>query len=186
MRLTPFDAECLRMVESLTGRETVPEPNEGGYSFEVYYEGRDPDWAAAVLAAIEGRYGERLIRMEDEPEQGRCRIFVRASVEALPDLYEMTREWEPRPDQGHQYESVDRTERVYAIQFLLKDAERVLKFIGNGQIEAKDGAAVLHFRNTAGEVYATAQEGQYIVHLADTRFLVEDAEQFEAQWQRVK
>lgn len=78
-KLTPFDAELCRMVESLTGVET--EPRLGGkdeYFIVIDYSAHpDPDWIGAVLAAVQGRLGERFISQTDEPEASRCIVHVR-------------------------------------------------------------------------------------------------------------
>lgn len=82
-KLTPYDAELCRMVESLTGVET--EPRLGGkdeYFIVVDYSAHpQPDWINAVLEAIQGRVGERFIEMTDEPEASRCIVHIRFDKE---------------------------------------------------------------------------------------------------------
>lgn len=70
VNLTAFDAQLCTMIESLTG---VPvEPKNGGdhYFIEASYkEHHDPDYIAAMMDAIAGRAGSRLIEMKDDPER---------------------------------------------------------------------------------------------------------------------
>lgn len=77
-KLTPFDENLFRMVQSLTGEKCVAK-NGGGYYFIVvdYSRHRDSDYVSAVLAAIQGRTGERFISMTDEPEAARVIVRIR-------------------------------------------------------------------------------------------------------------
>lgn len=75
-KLMPFDAELCRMVESLTGRPCEPK-NGGNHYFLVvdYSLHTDPEYILAVMDAIEGRVGKRLISIKDDPED--MQFFVR-------------------------------------------------------------------------------------------------------------
>ena len=75
-QLTPFDAELVKMVESLTGKPCVPKNGGNHYFFEADYEKHNtPEYICAIWDAIEGRIGKRLISMRDDPE--RKTIIVR-------------------------------------------------------------------------------------------------------------
>lgn len=91
-KLTPYDAELCRMVESLTGVET--EPRLGGddeYFIVVDYSAHpQPDWISAVLDAIQGRVGERFIEMNNDPENSFCIVHIRFDKERT--LFPMKRQ----------------------------------------------------------------------------------------------
>ena len=75
-KLTAFDAELCKMVESLTGKPCEPKNGGTHYFFEADYAGNnDPQYILAIWDAIEGRTGKRLISIKDEPD--RHALFVR-------------------------------------------------------------------------------------------------------------
>lgn len=75
-KLTAFDAELCRMVETLTERPCTPKNGGTHYFFEVDYEKHsDPSYILALWDAIEGRAGKRLISIKDDAD--RHALFVR-------------------------------------------------------------------------------------------------------------
>lgn len=77
-KLTPFDAQLCNMVESLTGMECEPKDGGDHYVIEPCYRNhKDPDFIAAVWDAIEGRTGDRLIGIQDDPERECLSVKVR-------------------------------------------------------------------------------------------------------------
>ena len=69
-KLTAFDAELCKMVESLT--QCACEPKNGGdhYFIEIdYRKHNDPQYILAIWDAVEGRTGKRLISIKDDPER---------------------------------------------------------------------------------------------------------------------
>lgn len=69
-KLTAFDAELCRMVESLTGRPCEPKNGGGHYFIEIDYSlHNNPDYIAAIWDAVEGRTGDRMMKLEDKPER---------------------------------------------------------------------------------------------------------------------
>lgn len=75
-KLTAFDAELCKMVESLTGKPCEPKNGGSHYFFEADYEKhKQPEYILAIWDAIEGRTGKRLISMKDDPD--RHALFVR-------------------------------------------------------------------------------------------------------------
>lgn len=69
-KLTAFDAELCKMVESLTGFEC--EPKNGGDHYFIkcdYSKHNEPEYILAMWDAIEGRTGDRLVGIKDYPEQ---------------------------------------------------------------------------------------------------------------------
>lgn len=79
-KLTPFDQELFVMVRALMGNCEV---KNGGthYYIVVDYGGHDADYLSAVMDAIAGRVGERLIKITDEPENKRFIVRIRFAKE---------------------------------------------------------------------------------------------------------
>lgn len=79
-RLTPFDLELFAMIQSLTGNCEV---KNGGthYFIIVGYGGHDADYLSAVMDAIAGRVGERLIKITDEPDNKRFVVRIKFAKE---------------------------------------------------------------------------------------------------------
>lgn len=92
-KITPFDENLFRMVQSLTGEKCVAR-NGGSYYFIVvdYSRHRDSDYVSAVLAAIQGRTGERFISMTDEPEAARVIVRIRFSKEKYEPIIKKIQE----------------------------------------------------------------------------------------------
>ena len=82
-KLTPFDAELCKMVESLTEKPCEPKNGGSHYYFEVdYSKHNDPDYILAIWDAIEGRTGKRLISIKDDAD--RHVLLVRVKFHAGP------------------------------------------------------------------------------------------------------
>ena len=77
-KLTPFDAELFKMVESLTEKPCEPKNGGNHYFFEVDYEKHsEPEYILAIWDAIEGRIGKRLINIKDDAERHALLVRVR-------------------------------------------------------------------------------------------------------------
>ena len=69
-KLTAFDAQLCKMVESLTQRPCEPKNGGDHYFIEIdYTNNTDPQFVSAIWLAIEGRAGDRLQDMKDDPER---------------------------------------------------------------------------------------------------------------------
>lgn len=69
-KLTPFDYGLCSMVAAIT--EMDCEPKNGGDHFFIeadYRKHNDPQFILALRDAIEGRTGERLLELHDDPER---------------------------------------------------------------------------------------------------------------------
>lgn len=85
-KLTAFDAELVKMVESLTGKPCEPKNGGNHYFIEVDYERHnDPQYILAIWDAIEGRAGERLISMRDDPERHALIVRIKFRKGGCPD-----------------------------------------------------------------------------------------------------
>lgn len=82
-KLTAFDAQLCKMVESLTDVECEPKNGGDHYFIECSYrEHNTPEFILAMWDAIEGRAGKRLLELKDEPER-KC-LFARISFYTEP------------------------------------------------------------------------------------------------------
>ena len=69
-KLTAFDAELCKMVESLTEKPCEPKNGGNHYFFEADYEKHnDPQYILAIWDAVEGRAGDRLKEIHDDPDR---------------------------------------------------------------------------------------------------------------------
>ena len=77
-KLTAFDAELVKMVESLTEKPCEPKNGDDHYFILVNYEKHnDPDYILAIWDAIEGRTGNRLLEIKDIPENNELFVKVK-------------------------------------------------------------------------------------------------------------
>ena len=85
-KLTAFDAELIKMAESLTGKPCEPKNGGNHYFFEVDYEKHhDPEYIAAIMDAIEGRTGKRLIYIKDDADRHALLVRVKFYSEPCKD-----------------------------------------------------------------------------------------------------
>lgn len=85
-KLSPFDAELIKMVESLTEKPCEPKNGGNHYFFEVDYEKHnDPEYIMAIWGAIEGRIGKRLISMKDNADRHALMVRVKFHAGDCPD-----------------------------------------------------------------------------------------------------
>ena len=185
IKLTAFDAELIKMVESLTGKPCEPKNGGSHYFFEADYEKHnDPQYILAIWDAIEGRTGKRLLEIKDEPERHALFVRVKFSDTQYPGIIRATRDQSPQETFGKIY--CHKLVEIRAIQVERDNAESVLQFVGNGEWEIErrpGGKAMFHFRNAAGSVYAHAPEHSYIVYVAPERFEIVEQETFEKEYE---
>lgn len=184
-KLTPFDAELAMMVESVTGKSCELKDGGDNFFFEADYEKHnDPQYILAIWDAIEGRAGERLLEIKDDPERHALFVRVKYSEDEYPGIIRATRDQSPQETLGKIY--CHKLVEIRAIQVERGNAEAVLRFVGNGEWEIErrpGGKAMFHFRNVSGSVYAHAPEHSYIVYVAPERFEIVDKETFEKEYE---
>lgn len=183
-KLTPSDAELFVMVESLLGKHCLPCSGGDHYFFEADYElHRDePEYLLAVWDAIEGRLGERCIEIKDDADRHAFLVRARFSTEKLPGLVRAAECRKPEPSSGVLY--CGKLEEVLAMQVQRDNADALIRFVGNGEMEIPDkGPAMFHFLNS-GVVFIHALEGDYIVYQGHGRFSLVPRKQFERAYER--
>lgn len=185
-RLTPWDTELFRMVESLTGKPCYPRNDtEDSYFITVDYSARkDPEFISAVLDAIIGRLGYRAMSWEDDPENEQLIIHVGYMKTDLPTSVRLEGMHAPRLEKGQIY--CRKLSEVRAVKVDPENARDVLLFVGNGEWEINKqapGLSEFHFRNAAGAVYCHAVAGSYIVSVGPELFKVVDEVEFEKEFE---
>lgn len=183
-KLTPFDAELCLMIESLTGQECEPKNGVADQYFIVvdYRDHFDPDFVSAVMDAVAGRVGERLVDMNDDPDAKHFVAHIKFSESKYPGIIRLLRDAKQKPTAGRVY--CHKLSEIRAVQVDRNNPDVLLDFVGNGEMEIPDvGPAVFHFRNAAGSVYAHAPEHSYIVYVAPERFEIVDKETFETEYE---
>ena len=183
-KLTPYDAELEMMVESLTG---IPcELKNGGdhFFFEANYrDHNDPQYICAIWDAIEGRAGNRLIEIQDQPERTSIFVRVKFSEQEYPGIVRFQEMHQNKPENGNLY--CRQLEEIRAMQVTRENVGRLFGFVGNGEMEIpKDGPATFHFRNAFGSVFEHATEFDYIVFVKDGLFVVVNKEKFESEYEQ--
>ena len=85
-KLTAFDAELCKMVESLTEKPCEPKNGGSHYFFEANYEKHNqPEYILAIWDAIEGRTGKRLISIKDDADRHALFVRVKFYNDGCPD-----------------------------------------------------------------------------------------------------
>lgn len=182
-RLTPYDAELCMMVESLTQKPCAPEPEKDFYRIQVDYSTRpEPDFVAALIAAIEGRAGERFLSVEDFPDDKFLLIRIKYSGEKLPFCYGDERN-KIEPDLSVAETYCRGEEVLKAVQVRRTDLERLQKFVGGGELRiprSPECKATFHFLN--GSVFLDVDEYDYICAGKAAFFVIKKGE-FEDSFQ---
>lgn len=183
-KLTPFDMELCVMVESLTGKPCDPLCGaKDDFFIVVDYSSRpDPDFVAAVMAAVEGRVGERFESISDKPEEKRFIAYIKFA-EHTPGRVCFGEEVEKaKPAIGDVY--CRQMEEVLAMYVSRADVDALVEFVGNGHLEiSENGDATFHFLNASGSVWAHAPEHSYIVYLRPGLYKIVPKEEFESEFE---
>lgn len=182
-KLTPFDAELIMMVESLTGKPCELKFGLDHFFFEADYENHnDPEYILAMWDAIEGRTGERLLEIKDKAEHHALLVRVKFSEQKYPGVVRLDSDHSEQKTFGKVY--CRRLGDTRAVQVERNNPDVLLQFVGNGEMEIPDdGPAVFHFRNACGSVYAHAPEHSYIVYVGPERFEIVEQETFEEEYE---
>lgn len=190
-KLTPWDFELFKMVESLTGKPCEPKNGGDHFFFEADYEKHtdNPEYLLAIWDAIDGRLGKRLVGMDDDAERHVFIVTVLFSNERYPALIRLDRDAKENPSAGTPYYSkTDDVNHVLAVQVEPENDAQLLAFVGNGILlvpKVPDGKLFFQFLNASGSVYADAPEHSYIVYRGPGRFEIVDKEIFEKEFNAI-
>lgn len=182
-KLTPWDMELCRMVESLTGKPC--EPMDGGseqfFIVVDYSEIKDIDVVAAIVASIEGRVGQRLVDKIDDPDQRRIVIHIKFSDEKLP-VYGGQKVSDGNPVHGDKY--CRKMEEIRALKVTRENLGKLIAFVGNGEMAMPENEPCVFTFLNAGTVYAHAPENSYVVYASPGRYAVISKDSFEGEFER--
>lgn len=167
-RLTESDENLFRMVRSLIGE---CEPKNGGdhYFFEVKYNGKDMDYLAGIMAAIEGRMGDRLLRFEDLPDAGCFIVYVKFDKVNPAGEYRI----------GMKF--CKKVADVRALPVNFRFAKLLRRFIGNGAFCQVDEGDLFKF--TADGKIWSAKVGDWVV-CEDGHYFVAPKNLFKMHYER--
>ena len=184
-KLTPYDTELCMMVESLTGKPCEPKNGGEDHYFIVvdYSKNIDPQFVSAVMDAVLGRIGERLIDMQDNADAQQFVVKVKFSTDKYPGIIRAAQHKAPDISEGSQY--IARNTEIVAIEVLRTNVDKLVEFVGNGEMEIEkrlNGKAVFHFLNASGGVWQHAPEFSYIVNDGPEHFIVMDAKTFNEKY----
>lgn len=187
-KLTPYDAELFAMVESLTGEPCIPHCGGGFYYIEANYKAHpDPQYILAMWDAICGRLGDRLITIWDDPNKQCLIARIRFSKEKYPAIYGTQKKKKPNYYSGIVYHPIKAKDGwCNALCVSLDYLERLIEFVGGGEMETSDAGTIFHFLNYPSRVFVHAREGDYIVNRENTSgFVVMSAEEFAATYEEL-
>ena len=181
LQATPWDSELCVMIGRLTGH--VPEIvrfSDDTYLVDVSINADfGEDYFEAVRRAIKGRAGERFVRFSEVDEDGCFAAYIKYSEDA-PEGYAIRAGFEPDFEAGIEF--VQKDSVVRATQFDPEfPTDRLMQFIGGGEVSGAGPEAVLTFDSGAG-VFLKARAGDYIVHGEGGFFKVIPADEFECQF----
>lgn len=181
--LTPADAGLASMISSLTGQEVQPQVNEDDtYTLTVPLTD-DKEKNGAILRAVEGKAGKRLVRTLMTVPGNAAVVTIRKSDEKLPSYAEALEYKKEYPQTGQVY--CKRLDECRALQVFRGNIQQLVLFVGCGQMEApEEGPATFHFLNANQSVWAHAKEGDYIVYERPGHFRIVPEEEFEQVWER--
>lgn len=169
-RLTPSDSELVMMIESLVNCGL--EIRNGGDCWFVhvpYPQKMDADVLAAIMAAIEGKAGNRLREIKDMPDENSFLVFVNFSEKELPELDGYVGD-QTKPDWSAGTILFYKGDIVTGLEVLRDNIDRLIKFTGGGEMEIEKrtgGKAVYHFVDQATGLMRHVPEGDYIVWRKD-------------------
>lgn len=180
-KLVPFDYETALMVENLTEKPCDILNGGSHYFFTAdYSQHTDPDYVNAIINAIDGRLGKRIIDITDDADQKKIIVKVHFSQENLPQIFQFE-DSEPLLEAGTKYCK----EVVWALQVhgTVEIAKRLAAFCGGGSMEIpKEGDAIFYFVDKISGVWKCAKEGEYIIHIPNKPYQILTEEKFSQEW----
>lgn len=186
-RLTPFDAETILMIKSVTGHE--PEITEKAESFEMkmYVDDKDEYIVKAAIDAVIGRYGMRVRAVKHIRDE----IFLRGATFFVE--YERGAEKIPNevrtelrvPNENAGYVYCRRLLEVRAVPVSRENTERLIDFTGGGTMmipRTPNGIAKYSFPTENG-VMLDVPEGYFVILMPDGKFARMDKQTFLANFE---
>lgn len=181
-KLTPFDAETILMIKSVTGHE--PEVTEKAELFEMrmYVDDKNEYVITAAINAVIGRYGMRVRAVDYIREE----IFLRGATffveykKGAEDLPNEARADKREPNEKAGYLYCRRLLEVRAVPVTRDNIERLIDFTGGGTMEIprKPGGIGLYSFITENGVIMSVPERWAVIRFPDGRFGKMEYEEF--------
>lgn len=174
--------EVVRMCESTTGKEVKlfkqAEEQCGRLAFYYNY-GKN---CKALIDAIKARLGDRVTDTNVYPQTQTVFVtFKVADCDFQQEYGDMNDSHKDDEDEGSTY--AHKLQEVKAIKVERYNVERLINFVGGGQMTiTRGGIAVFSFLNN-GVAYLDAPEHFYIVRVGESRFKVVSDIEFEKEWE---
>lgn len=182
--LTPFDHETVLMLQSLTDYDVVVIEQERKFYLDFSYEyHNEPNYINAVINALRGRIGERLIELHDDAENKMIRAEILYDVNQYPELVGSYEQGTPNDDAAEIYCS--KNVEVRAIQVTRDNIGKLQNFVGGGTfaIEKKPNG-LLWFSFLNNGVFLDAREFSFIVKHGESKYFeVWPREEFERRFE---
>ena len=183
-RITPFDNEACVMLESLTEREVVATEMDDNFTIHAFYnKHNNPDYVSAIIDAARGRFGERFIEVNDEPEREMLKFTIAYDTHQLPMLAGDLQTGNPHPEFGTIY--CHQLEEISAVQVTRRNNERLQQFVGGRQMAIErrpDGKAWFSFLNNG--TFVDVPEYSYIVKRENaSHFEIWPEDKFKKEWE---
>ena len=160
--LTPFDAETLVMMESVSGHTTKVDKGRTGFLVYMSIAGLDSAQKKAVAEAVEGRWGRRLVTLMMFDERLSCKVRYAMDSDKMPR--EIRGDYTSQSDaDAPRYVSV--VKYVRAIRVERDNLDALMRFTGGGTMTIPRepyGVAHYEFPDDKGIIHM-AKEGNIIL-----------------------
>lgn len=186
-KLTPFDAETILMIKSVTGYEPEICEKEELFEIKMYVPDKDKYGVRLAINAVIGRLGTRI----EEITYIRDGIFIKGAIffvkyddcsESLPDEMRTDLQ-EPNEKSGLLY--CHKLMEIRAVKVSRDNLQRLIDFTGGGTINiprTPDGIAIYSFPTENG-VMLDVPESWYVIRFPDGRFSRMEKKEFEANYE---
>lgn len=177
-KLNPQDRGLCLMVQSILQKEVTPKMGDDHYFFTADYSARnEPEFILALYDAICGKIGERLIKIEDDPDAQRLVVYVKFGEGKAPRSY-----YDDADDSvGEIWKNGDK--KCVALQFTGDNAEQMSKFLGGGVRQTLGGKPVFSFLNALA-IIKHINIGDYARKVADGLYEITPADVFTSIWSK--
>lgn len=174
--------EVVRMCESTTGKEVILRNSAVKNKCRLFFNYGIKDVYTPIIDAIKARLGDRIIETYDFSFMSVGMVELKLLDCDFPqELGDMNKKWKDDEDEGNTY--AHKLQEVKAIKVERYNVERLINFVGGGQMTiTRDGKAVFSFLNN-GVAYLDAPEHSYIVRVGESRFKVVPEKDFEKEWE---
>lgn len=174
--------EVVRMCESTTGKEVILRNSAVKNKCQLFFNYGIKDVYTPIIDAIKARLGDRIIETYDFSFMCVGMVeFKLVDCDFPQELGDINKKWKDDEDEGNTY--AHKLQEVKAIKVERYNVERLINFVGGGQMTiTRDGVAVFSFLNN-GVAYLDAPEHFYVVRVGESRFDVVPEKDFEKEWE---